>query len=105
MALSTEDKMLIEQRISNDAKSPVVAYMLWLFLGHFGVHRFFLGRKHAVTMLVLFSIGLITAPIIIGLPLLLAVVVMWALDAFKISGWVQEEREALRSKLTEEAGH
>ena len=43
MALTTQQHMLIEQRITNDAKSPVVAYLLLIFLGFFGAHRFYLG--------------------------------------------------------------
>jgi TM2 domain-containing membrane protein YozV len=103
MTLSTDQQMLIEQRISNDAKSPVVAYLIWFFLGQLGIHRFFLGKKHGVTMLVLFLLGIFTSWLLIGIPMLIAVFIMWIMDAFKISGWVSEERDALRQKLTEEA--
>jgi TM2 domain-containing membrane protein YozV len=103
MALTTDEKMLIEQRVANDAKSPVVAYLLWFFLGQLGIHRFFLNKPHAVTMLVLFVLGIFTAVFLIGIPMLLAVMIMWIIDAFKISEWVNEDREALRKKLTEEA--
>ncbi len=35
-----------------DEKSMVIAYVLWFFLGHFGVHRMYLRRvKTGVTML------------------------------------------------------
>lgn len=58
MAISTEQKILIEQRVSNDAKSIVVAYLLWVFLGCLGAHRFYLARTGSgVVMLLLFIAG------------------------------------------------
>lgn len=44
MSISTEKQILIEQRVTNEAKSLGVAYLLWFFLGSFGAHRFYLGR-------------------------------------------------------------
>ncbi len=44
MNLTTQQQMLVEQRVTNDAKSPVVAYLLLIFLGGFGAHRFYLGQ-------------------------------------------------------------
>ena len=52
--LSDGQRMLIEQRIANEKPSTGVAYLLCLFFGVFGAHRFYLGRKgSAITMLVL----------------------------------------------------
>jgi TM2 domain-containing membrane protein YozV len=103
MALTTEEKMLVEQRVNNDAKSPLIAWMLWLFLGVLGIHRFYLNRPHAVTMLILYLVGLFTAFFLIGIPLLIAVMVMWVMDAFKIGEWVNDERAQMRKRLTDEA--
>src|SRR5690349_1865524 len=44
MTLSTQEQMLIEQRVANEAKSTGLAYVLWFFLGGLGMHRFYLGR-------------------------------------------------------------
>jgi len=104
MGLTTEDKILIEQRVTNDAKSAGIAYALWFFIGWAGAHRFYLGRSgSAIAMLALSIIGFITAFIGVGLVLLL-VVGIWALvDAFLIPGIVREDKEALRTKLQSEA--
>ena len=44
MALTTEQMMLIEQRVANNGPNMAVAYMLWFFLGIVSAHRFYLGR-------------------------------------------------------------
>lgn len=104
MALSVEEKMLIEQRVTNDAKSAPVAYLLWLFASWVSAHRFYCGKtKSAVVQLVLFWFGLLTSPFIIGLPILLGVAIWVVVDVFLISGWVRGEMEALRARLTAEA--
>src|SRR5205807_4789071 len=42
--LDIQQQMLIEQRISNMKPSTGVAYLLAIFLGVFGAHRFYLKR-------------------------------------------------------------
>ena len=32
--------LYIEQRVANEGRSALLAYLLWFFLGFFGVHRF-----------------------------------------------------------------
>lgn len=64
MALGVQEQMLIEQRVANEAKSTGAAYLLWLFLGGAGGHRFYLGRSGSgAVMLILFILGLITSVI------------------------------------------
>ncbi len=94
MALDINQQLLIEQRITNEGKSVVLAYLFWFFLWPFGAHRFYLGRiGTAVAMLIL----TIT---IIGL----LVTVIWAIvDLFLIPGIAREEREKLRQQLTIQA--
>lgn len=104
MALNTDEKILIEQRVANEAKSAGVAYLLWFFLGGFGAHRFYLGATGtAVAQLLLFIIGLLTVWIIIGGFLLLAWGIWWLVDLFLISGMVSAQKEAARAKFTNEA--
>lgn len=104
MGISVQEQMLIEQRVTNDAKSTGVAYLLWLFVGSLGGHRFYLGRSgSAIIMLVLFIIGLATAVVGIGI-FFLAAVGIWALiDAFLIPGMVTKQKEEVRQKLTMQA--
>ena len=73
-------------------KSPVAAYLLWFFLGSFGAHRFYLGRKGSgFGMLGLCLGSLVLSAVVIGLigyPILFC---WWVVDAFLISKWLQED--------------
>jgi TM2 domain-containing membrane protein YozV len=72
-------------------KNSAVAYLLWFFLGGFGIHRFYLGQtKTAIIMLVLTVLGYLTLVFIIGVILLAAVGVWWIVDAFLIPGLIRQ---------------
>ena len=101
MALSTQEQILIEQRVTNESKSTGLAYVLWFFLGAIGVHRFYLGRGGSgFAMLALFVVGLLTAAAGIGF-VFLAVLGIWALvDLFLIPGMVRRNQEIIRQRMT-----
>lgn len=104
MALKTEEKILIEQRVANEAKSAGVAYLLLIFLGGFGAHRFYLGATGtAVAMLLLFIIGWLTTFFFIGFLLIGAWAIWWFVDLFLIPGMVTTQKEAVRARLTSQA--
>ncbi|HCO53627.1 MAG TPA: hypothetical protein DIT93_01245 [Pelagibacterium sp.] len=96
--------MLIEQRVTNDAKSAGVAYLLWFFTGGLGGHRFYLGKTGtAIFQLVLFVVGWATVAVFVGF-LVLAILGIWVLiDAFLIPGMIQGHKDAIRNRLTSEA--
>ncbi len=87
MPLDTQQRILIEQRVTNDTRSPVIAYLLLVFLGGFGAHRFYLGKTGtAVAMLILWVLGWMTLILGVGL-IMLAAVGIWAfVDLFLIPG-------------------
>lgn len=89
--LTTQDQILIEQRVANDKPSAGVAYLLCIFLWYVGAHRFYLGRKGSAIVMILFSItffGLVVSGI-------------WAIvDLFLIPGMVRESVDKLRDKYT-----
>ena len=58
--------------------------VLWLFLDGLGIHRFYLNRRHGLTILLLTLAGVVTSPFGIG-PLLL----------FLVFGWVREHNSQL----------
>ena len=91
--MDTQRELLIEQRVANDAKSPLVAYLLAIFLWGFGAHRMYLGRwVSGFIMLAMWGLGWLTAPILIGWPLI-GLVCLWALvDLFLIPGMIQGDR-------------
>ena len=102
MGLSTQEQMLVEQRVTNEAKSAGAAYLLGIFLGGLGAHRFYLGRTGSgFAMLALLIGGIITIPFFFGLPII--VVWIWAfVDLFLIGGMVQQQKEETRRRISNE---
>lgn len=101
MALDVQQQILIEQRVSNDAKSPVAAYFLCFFLGIFGAHRIYLGRTGSgIAMLALSLVGILLSFLILPLVLLLVTGVWAFIDLFLIGGIIREDKEALRQRLS-----
>ena len=101
--MDTQREILIEQRVANDAKSPLVAYLLLIFLWGLGVHRMYLGRwVSGIMMTALWGLGWLTAPILIGWPLL-GLVSLWVIiDMFLIPGMIQEDKDDMRRLLGSE---
>lgn len=90
MALSTEEQILIEQRVANEAKSVGAAYLLWFFLWFVSGHRFYLGRPLSAILQILSYF------IIIGF--------VWVvIDAFLIPAMVQHHKEQIRQRLSSKA--
>jgi TM2 domain-containing membrane protein YozV len=92
--LDVQQQILIEQRISNLKPSTGVAYLLDIFLGIFGAHRFYLKRTGSGLAMLLLTVT------VIGL----FVTCIWAfVDLFLIPGMIREDIEKLRQQLTLEA--
>jgi len=92
--LTDTQRMLIEQRITNEKPSTGTAYLLCLFVGAFGIHRLYLGEKTSGIIMLILGIT------IIGL----LVTGIWAfIDLFLIPGMIQRRVDALRQKLIIEA--
>lgn len=104
MALNTQDRIPIEQRVTNEAKSTGVAYALWYFTGVFGGHRFYLGRPgSAIAQLFLTILGLISIGGPIGF-VLLAILAIWiVIDAFLIPGMIRQHKDSIRETLSSSA--
>ncbi|MDP0928058.1 TM2 domain-containing protein [Paracoccus onubensis] len=103
--MNVEQQLLIEQRVANEGKSQIVAYLLLILLWGFGVHRMYLGRYvSGFLMLVLWGLGWLTAAILIGwIPI--GFVCLWAiLDLFLIPGMIREDNAVIRQRLLAETG-
>lgn len=86
MALTTNQMMLIEQRVANDKKSIGAAYLLWFFLGILSAHRFYLGRWGTALL------QIASYFILIGF--------IWLLiDAFLIPGMIKSDMDKHRAQL------
>jgi TM2 domain-containing membrane protein YozV len=82
-------------------KSTGVAYLLWLFLGCLGGHRFYAGKTgSAVAQLLLSLAGWLLIFIGIGLLPLIVVGVWVLIDAFLIPGWVRNTNTKLATALS-----
>ena len=103
MTLDTQQQILIEQRISNDAKSPLIAYLLLIFLGGFGAHRFYLGRSGSgAVMLILFALGWLTLAVAVGAVFLLIVGIWAFVDLFLVPGMIATDKNRLRETMRAE---
>ena len=86
---AAEDKAPRRRReqvsVSADGRSMAVAYLLWFFLGVFGVHRFYLGHfGSGVAQAVLSICAYALSVVLVGLVLLIPVLIWWLVDAFLI---------------------
>ncbi|WP_374291353.1 TM2 domain-containing protein [Paenirhodobacter enshiensis] len=98
--MSDTRDLYIEQRIANERKSTLLAYVLWFFLGFFGVHRFYLGRwLSGLLMLVLFGIGSALTFIGVGYVLIGVVALWWLIDALLIPAMIAGDMSAMRMRM------
>ncbi len=89
MSATVEQKILIEQRVTNEGPSVVAAYLLWFFLGFLSAHRFYLGRIGSALLQLVLNV------LIVGL--------IWlVIDLFLIPGMVRARQAHLRERLTRE---
>ena len=76
-------------------KSMVLAFVFWLFLGGLGVHRFYLNRRHGLTILILALVGAVSSTFLIGIPILVAIGIWLLIDLFRIPGWLREHNSGI----------
>jgi TM2 domain-containing membrane protein YozV len=91
---------LAMMRYDANRKSILIAYLLWFFLGWFGVHRFYLGRTVSgivLLLLTLMSMGL--AFVFIGYVLMIIPALWFLLDALLIPGMVSRSNNQLAEEL------
>lgn len=102
--LDTQEKALVEAQVNNNKKSLVVAYVLLLFLGQVGAHRFYIKGVSigAIGQLILGVLGWLTVWIFIGYIFLFIVGVWVVIDIFLIPGMVRDHSEKLKEEFAKE---
>ncbi len=76
--------------VAQAGTSTAAAYVLAIFLGHFGAHNFYLGRPGpAIAQLLLWFAAIFTVWILIGFIPLGALVIWWIVDLCCIPAYVE----------------
>jgi len=99
MSRSSND--LVAMRYDANKRSALLAYLLWFFLGWFGIHRFYL--KRAGSGLIILVLALISVPltvVLIGYVGFAILGLWWCIDALLIPGMVQSYNNGLLADLT-----
>ena len=120
-SLSDKDLSIFNAELQRQSKSTGIAYLLWFFLGRFGIHKFYMGYALAglfymactfVGGFFFFAgfVGLAAGsqegeafPVVGILPLFLLAVFL-LLDLFTISGQLQKREKKLKKKLLKTLG-
>ncbi len=77
--------------VNEKPRTVKVAYLLWLFLGAFGAHRFYMGRKRSGFGMLGLNVGSFVLSVFgIGLIGFLGLFVWWAVDAYLLNKWLKE---------------
>ena len=91
------DRMM---RYDANKKSAFLAYVLWFFLGFFGLHRMYLGRVGSgLAMLALHGISWLTYLILIGWVGFGILGLWWLIDALLIPGMTRSYNNRLVDQL------
>jgi TM2 domain-containing membrane protein YozV len=88
-------------RYDANKKSVLLGYVLWFFLGFFGVHRMYLGRTGSgIAMLILHGLSWLTYYILIGFVGFAVLGLWWLIDAVLIPGMARSYNNRLVDDLT-----
>lgn len=98
--LSHQQLAMVQSELEHRKKSMVVAYLLALFLGCFGAHRFYVGKTGtAIAQLVLTLLGYLTMIIGIGFVLVVGVGLWVLVDLFLLHGYVNRLNENIEREI------
>ena len=99
-SLTDRELALLTSEMPNRSKSLVVAFLLWFFLGTFGVYNFYLGNSSRGWLMVILTIvGFVTLIVLVGILILLGLFIMWIIDAVAMSSRVQQANSQIEARL------
>lgn len=101
--LTHEERLVVNSELQKKGKNLALAYILLIFLGQLGIHRFYLNRKgSAIAQLVLTIVGYLTVLVIIGFIPLVVVWVWIIVDLFLIPNIFKEENSKIEEQILTE---
>lgn len=84
--MTMNSEILIEAKVNNAKKSTGATWLLYIFLGGLGAHRFYLGKTGtAWTQVILFILGILTFGI-----MLIPLGIWLFVDLFLIPGMIRD---------------
>ncbi|HIS29420.1 MAG TPA: NINE protein [Candidatus Avamphibacillus intestinigallinarum] len=100
MNLTNEERILVSSELTNKGKSTLLSYILLLFLGSLGIHRFYLGKSGtAAAQLILTIIGWMTILFVVGFVPLIIVGIWLFVDLFLVPGMVQSANNQIEQDI------
>lgn len=91
--LTEKQLAIFNQEFEKKKKSPVVAWLFWLFLGGLGAHRLYLGKT--VSGLILMGVTLLTAWFTFGIPTFIWLII----DAFLLPKMIGEKNKEIETEI------
>lgn len=85
--LTERELLILRQEVEQRKKSVVATWLLWLFLGFLGAHRFYMG-KIGTGIVMLLTLG------VFG--------IWWLVDIFLISGMIRTDEHKVQNQILEE---
>ena len=101
--LDTQEKALVESRLSNEGSNLVIAYLLLFFGGAFGLHRFYIEKGMSgigLTQLILTILGYLTLVIFIGFIFFFIVGIWVIVDMFLVPGLIKSKQAHTREQIS-----
>lgn len=91
--LKPEEQLVVNSEVEKNKKNPIVAYLLAIFLGTLGIHRFYMGKVGSGVAMLLITV--------LTLGFGVAITGIWNIvDLFLINGWLKEDQDKLEEKAT-----
>ncbi|PXA99972.1 hypothetical protein DMC47_00460 [Nostoc sp. 3335mG] len=85
-----------------EKKNPIIAYVLWFFLGYAGIHRFYLGKVLSGLVMLLLSGSILVLTLIsfgfLGF-LWFIVGLWWLIDALLIPGMIAGRNSRIADRV------
>jgi TM2 domain-containing membrane protein YozV len=103
-------QFVIDTTVESARKSTLLAYILWLLFGGFGIHNFYLGKPVLAGLQLVGTLAyLVTsragdAAMLLALPIGIAVLISLLVDMCLMPMRVRAHSERLRARLEEQAG-